>query len=300
MTDDPNVIVLPSRTSYSQANSMQTCSWRWALEKGFHVPQRPTWATVGGGAVHQATEWWDHWTLAGRWETDTAAVAKLFQDAFDKEIAERLEREPDYPVDTWRASGRASKQWPNKEDEGWWRENGPSHVMSWVTWRTNNPSWEIVNEESIGLLGIEVEVKTTFAGSEWIGYIDRVFHRNETELLIVDLKSGREPDSQEQLGGYKVGLEDQFGVTATWGAYWMSRTGSTSQFEDMRMWPRERVEYTYKVVRAQQERAEFLPKKSMMCSGCSVRDYCFAVNGAQSDTIPVPWEVSVEIPGPRA
>ena len=84
-----------------------------------------------------------------------------------------------------------------------------------------------------------------------------------------------------------------------WGAYWMGRTGSTSEPEDMRLWPRERLDHLYRVTREQQERGLFLPKKSNMCSGCSVRDYCFAVNGAQSDTVPTPWELVVEMPGSK-
>lgn len=288
-------IVLPPHSSYSQAASMQTCGWRWFLERGLRVPQRPSWATVAGGAVHKATEWWDNWTLSDRWEMDTTVIDQLFHNAFDEEIEERLKQEPDYTKDEWRASGRRSAKWPDKENEAYWRAEGPAHVRSWVTWRTNNPQWEIVNLETV--VGIELDVKAEIGGVAVRGFIDRLFHRNESELLVLDLKSGaREPDSADQLGTYRVLLEETYGISPTWGTYWMSRTGSTTAFEDLSLWPKERLDYTYRSVRAQQERAEFLAKKTNMCSGCSVRDYCFAVNGAQSDTIPLPWEVTVALP----
>ena len=300
MSSDTSV-ALPSTSSYSQASSMQTCSWRYVLERLIRVPQRPSWATVGGSAVHYATEVWDNWTLADEWVQDHATITKLWHDQFDRSIAEREEQEPDFPKAEWRASGRATKAWPNKENEDYWRAEGPSHVMAWVTWRTNNPSWEIVNiahpdAENGRLVGIEIPFTVPLGGVRVRGYIDRLFHRNETELLCVDLKSGNEPDSSDQLGTYSVALEEVYGVSPTWLAYWMSRTGGTTAFEDARMWPKERVEHLYRVTRAQQERGEFIPKKTRMCSGCSVRDYCLAMNGEKSDLIPTPWEIKVETP----
>lgn len=293
------VIKLPQTLSYSQMSSMQTCSWRWALERGFHVPQQPSWATVGGSAVHLATEWWDNWTLTGVWEKDRNRIAKLFNDAFDQSIEERLKQEPDFTKDQWRASGRASKAWPNKEDENWWRENGPSQVMSWVTWRTNNAGWEIA---TLGdKPGIELDFLVEIGGVKVRGYIDRLFHRNETELLVLDLKSGaREPESSDQLGTYKIGLEEQYGVTPTWGTYWMSRSGGTTELVDMSLYPKVRLDHSYSLTRKQQELGMFYPRKTAMCSGCSVKQFCYATNGSESDTLPLPWEVSVEVPDSNA
>jgi putative RecB family exonuclease len=297
MTD--NTITLPPHLSHSQVSSMTTCGWRWVLERGIRVPQQPSWATVAGSAIHTATEHFDNWTLSDEWVTDRPTIERIFQEAFDEEIDKRLKEEPDFTKDQWRASGRASKAWPNKENEEWWRANGPSHVMSWVTWRLNNPSWEIAyvpNDRGTMLPGIELPVTAKLGGVDVRGYVDRLFHRNETELMCVDIKTGQEPDSQEQLGTYSVALEETYGVTTTWGAYWLSRTGGTTTPEDMRMWPRERVEFTYKKVRERQERGDFLPKPSRLCGGCSVREFCFSANGAKSDEVPLPWELSVEVP----
>lgn len=296
---DKTVIRLPNHLSFSQVSSLRTCGWRYALEKGFHVPQQPSWATVGGGAIHTATEWWDNWTLADEWVTDRAQIEALFQKAFDQEIEERLKQEPDFTKDQWRASGRASKAWPNKENEEWWRSEGPSMVMSWVTWRTNNSQWEIAMLPGPGgeaRPGVELECKPRIGGGQVVQYVDRLFtNREQTQLLVVDIKSGREPESGEQIGSYGLGIEETYGVTPTWGAYWMARTGGTTAFEDMRLWTRERLDFIYSTANEMRRHAMFLPKKSMLCSGCSVRDYCLEVGGIHSDTVPTPWMVEVEI-----
>lgn len=294
-TADKTLIKLPNHMSHSQVSSLQTCGWRYVLEKGLHVPQQPSWATVGGSAVHTATEWWDNWTLNGEWVTDRPTIEKLFHDAFDKSIAERLEQEPDFTTDQWRASGRASKAWPNKEDEQWWRSEGPSQVMSWVTWRTNNAQWEIAMFGDQP--GIELECNPVIGGQPVKQFIDRAFTNPEqTDILLVDIKSGaRVPDSNEQVGAYGLGLEETFGVRARWGAYWLSRTGGTTQFVDLRLWSKDRLDHIYRTMQAVREQGLFLPKESNMCSGCSVRDYCFQVGGVHSDSMPTPWEIEVQI-----
>jgi len=301
-TTEKTIIRLPAHLSHSQCSSLQTCGWRYALEKGLHVPQQPSWATVGGGAVHTATEWWDNWTLNDQWVTDRPSIEELFNKAFDQEIEERLKQEPDYTKDQWRASGRASKAWPEKENEQWWRSEGPAMVMSWVTWRTNNSQWEIAMLPGPGgeaLPGIELEAKPTIGGVQVIQYIDRLFtNPDQTALLVVDIKSGREPESAQQLGSYGLGLEETYGVTPSHGAYWMARTGGTTALEDMRLWTRERLDHIYSTANEIRKQGLLLPKKSMMCSGCSVRDYCLEVGGSMSDTVPTPWGIEVELKTP--
>jgi hypothetical protein len=78
----------------------------------------------------------------------------------------------------------------------------------------------------------------------------------------------------------------------------MSRTGGTTSFEDLRLWPKERLDDIYRKSQVIREQGLFLPKKSNLCSGCSVRAYCFAEGGEHSDLVPVPWEIEVEIKSP--
>jgi len=104
------------------------------------------------------------------------------------------------------------------------------------------------------------------------------------------------PDSTDQLGTYKRLIEETYGVTPSHGCYWMSRTGGTTEMVDLSVYTKERVDYTYATVRDMQERGTFLPKESNLCSGCSVREYCFVKNGALSDTVPAPWQITTKLP----
>lgn len=293
-------VELPAHLSYSQASNLQKCSWQYALGRLLRAPEEPSWAATGGSAVHAATEEWDLETLKDNWITDPKVLEEFWIKAFDEAIDKALQY-TEYPVEQWRASGRASKQWPNKEDRAWWDDNGPGMVKSWVNWRMNNPAWELAwlpdPETGEAVAGIEVPGNVILAGLPVKFYIDRVLSNQDGQLLIVDLKSGREPDDATQLGTYHVGLRQQYDVTSTWGTYWMARTGMTTTFEDMRMWPDVRVEYTYEVARKTQEEGLLIAKRSSMCSGCSVRDSCYAYNGKNSDNFPLPWEVKVK---PRA
>jgi hypothetical protein len=61
-------------------------------------------------------------------------------DAFRASMAEAVEAGAGKP---WRAGGRATKQYPNKEDESWWMSEGPTMVHNYYNWRLGNPNLDI-------------------------------------------------------------------------------------------------------------------------------------------------------------
>lgn len=290
-----NVLTLPRNLSYSQVSSMQRCGLQWLLERGFKVPQIPSWARVGGSAVHSATEQWDLDAINnGTWDTSLDAAVAYFEAAFENEITETMKNEESPDTSSWRPTGRATKEWPNRKDEAWWRANGPLHVAAWARWRTNS-GLEIafVGDH----IGVEVPGEIEVAGVPVRFYVDRVFQAADRSLLAVDIKTGdRAPDDDTQLGVYAYCLEKQYGVRVRWGAYWMGKTGSTGISYDLDTWPAARVEHMFTSTRTMQRLGIFLPKVTNMCSGCGVIDYCAAKGGAKAHEIPLPWEVSVVDP----
>ncbi len=38
----------------------------------------------------------------------------------------------------WRAGGRATKAYPEKENDIWWQDNGPQMVDNFIQWWRNN------------------------------------------------------------------------------------------------------------------------------------------------------------------
>lgn len=54
----------PGRFSFSALDKWTTCEKRWELAYLYPTPRRSGWASVGGSAVHLATERWDAWNVS--------------------------------------------------------------------------------------------------------------------------------------------------------------------------------------------------------------------------------------------
>jgi len=176
-----NHVPLPAHLSYSQVTSMLHCGESWRLSRGLHMPEAPAWALVGGSAVHKASEEFD-------WDQDTNPHT-LFEHAFEDCIQAEIDKAPADFTDpaTWRASGRRSKAFPDKENEAFWRANGPTFVANWINWRANSPL-EIWRDDA-GKMAVELEATVELAGFPVKVFIDRVMV-GPSGLVIVDLKSG--------------------------------------------------------------------------------------------------------------
>jgi hypothetical protein len=178
----------------------------------------------------------------------------------------------------WRTGGRASKAWPNGEDESWWRIEGPKQIETYVAWREANPN--LVVWDHAGVPAIEMNVSAIVGDITVKGFIDRVFVDVETgELLIVDLKTGKNtPHSPLQLAFYRLLLEKTVGITATFGAYWMSRSGTLSTVHNLDRYSEDMLYRWLSNVKKSIELGLFTPHVGMMCGSCGVREYCYAVN----------------------
>jgi hypothetical protein len=281
---------LPAWLSYSQASSYLRCGEAYRLERLVGAPSRPGWALPGGSAVHEATEEYDRALHAGTplsddWDT-------LFNEHFNGCIADQ-EKRSGMSKSEFRASGRASKQYPNKEDEAWWRENGPVMVARWASWRANTP-WNLYVFDD-DTPAIEVMFEIVVGGTPLRGAIDRVFITPENEIVLLDLKSGREPDSDLQLGTYAKAMRDQYTVPATWGTYWMARTGSNTPCHPLDLYSDAYLDHHYGEARRGMEAGLFPAKVSNMCGSCGVRDACWAVGGKDAAKFsPLPVDKIVE------
>jgi putative RecB family exonuclease len=285
--------VLPDHLSYSQASSWQRCQEQVRLERLLKIPSRPNWASVGGSAVHSATEAWDIRTLSGDFTADDHTLEADFDAAFEDAITRELDRGHGFPTSEWRATGRATKEWPDKRDDKWWRVNGPLMLRRWVNWRMNN-TWEIADVG--GKAAIEVPFEVELGGIMVQGFIDRVFtNPQRTSLLCVDLKSGRKPDDITQLGTYTLALDEVYNCRPDWACYWMGEDGGTTAIESMASWTRARLDYLYGSIKEQQEQGVFLPHVTNMCGSCGVRASCYAVDGELSHLVPKPWEKGFDI-----
>jgi len=308
---------VPNNLSFSQTSNLvgDYCGASYFYERVLGKPARPGWAMLGGSALHEASETWD-WTVLneGNIDQDPRYLHRIFGEAMDKQISRTEERTP-YPKEEWNLSGRVIKTktsldgGPNRKDEAWWREMGPQMLFTWTSWRLNS-AWEIATfedpENGAPVVGIETEYWTEIGPAPSHGFVDRVFEMmvdGVMEYLVVDLKSGREPDDTAQLGSYRLGLQRRYGINPRWGAFWLGGTGATTPLTPLRdLWPDERVEQRYEKARRVQLAGDFTHKPSNLCGSCGVRDYCPIAGGSKAAATVQPWskEVTIQVAPPKS
>ena len=110
--------------SHSSLSTWLDCGERFYLERVAGAPQSKAWYLIGGSAFHTATEWLDR----GEMGDPTAAFLLAWNQQCGKELV-------GVDIATVRAGGKATKEWPNKEDQAWWLHHGPIMVAQYVAWR---------------------------------------------------------------------------------------------------------------------------------------------------------------------
>jgi putative RecB family exonuclease len=178
----------------------------------------------------------------------------------------------------WRAGGRATKDYPDKENGDWWARHGAGMVQNWIDWREQSHGLELwVTPE--GIPAIELGVNVELGGVPVKMALDRVFKSQTGDLVVVDLKTGKNtPSSDFQLGMYAVGMELTFGVRPKYGTYWAAREGVTTELIDLSKWTVERVSDI--VVQFDKARREgiFIPNFDH-CKMCNFVSVCKYQNG---------------------
>lgn len=243
--------------SFSSVSTYLSCAEKYRLTRVERVPTVPSWALIAGKAVHTATE------LA---DTEPAMTA---EQAWDKAWAAELAQVED--VAAVRATGRATKEWPNKEDAAYWTQHGPEHVQRWIDWREGN----ITQPKGAAMLGIEVPFHVEIAGVPVRGFIDRTLVDHHGQMIVLDLKSGSKTPDPYQLGVYTCALEAMGEPRPALGSYFMTRTGKV-EMHAMARFTQEKVGRWLGFVQQAIELELFPPNTSSWCSSCDVRPHCTA------------------------
>lgn len=280
-----------TRLSYSAVSTFRRCGEQFRLTRVIGLREQPSWASVGGRAAHAVTEARDLWREFG---IDNEKPSE-FGDALDVEIANE-EKWTGVPKSEWKAGGRASKEWPDKQGEKWWRAEGPLMVGRWEQWLNSRPGMSIAQLPD-GRPGVEVEVKGTLGGVEILGYVDRVLV-SEHGPGAVDLKFGsKTPDNQEQNGLYGLMYEQMFGERLLWATFFMGRTGTATPPELLDRWYDGTLDPDYALAWKLIQEGSFLASPGQHCDFlCGVKPYCrlMGTNDKRLTYLPSPV-----LPGPR-
>jgi hypothetical protein len=171
-----------------------------------------------------------------------------------------------------RVAGRATKLNPNKEDATWWYEQGSIWTDNYILWRKNNPNWKLWTTPQ-GAKAIELELNPVISGVPVKMFIDRIFEV-DGKLVIVDLKTSRaRPQSDLQLGFYKIGVEMMLGVEVNLGNYWMSRESGTGEMIDLSRYTQDTLEYFVDGFDKARKAGIFLPNLQS-CNFCGLTEHC--------------------------
>lgn len=217
-----------------------------------------------------------------------------WSDYWDEALDETTTRSPSFEYDEYYRSGRASKDWPDKETPEWWAVNGPKFVKSWQQWRKHCglKIWEFPDEET-GELAPAIEIRTWAYGPrdiELLSVLDRVMVDSSDDLYIVDIKSGSfTPPWPLQLILNNVGLFETYGVRAKWGGFWKARKGGIEpRWFDLSIYDDDWVWEQVAKAKEIRDRQLFIPSPNNLCnSACGVRQHCVAMGGTPFFPIPV-------------
>lgn len=274
----------PKHLSHSARDTLTRCPRSYFLRYFTEAPRRPAVWSVGGSAVHEATEHWDlAYVATGEdpgWTRDT--VWEAWTDAFDKFYNEAVETEPNETK--WGQGGA--------ENSGAWREMGVDFVQHYIDWRLRSP-WEIAvmpDDEP----AIELDVSGMLPGCpvEIKGYIDRVMWDPVFEQHVIpDIKSGKKPPATgEQFETYKALLEVKYGIKARIGVHFLNRRATTGRAFDLSEITPEGVgaEFGEAWTRMREHRTKrSWPATKDGCWICDQQASCYEIGGplaAQFDT----------------
>lgn len=274
------------RFSYSTLAKLDACPSKLYLSKGTPYKGVPSWAGVGGRAAHSLFEAWDREPEHPMWINMWDECAN---EIFDEKIREEIDK-TGVPSEEWRVSGRASKAWPDKETEAWWRHHLPEMGKLYAAWRHAHPelvSWITPDGEE----AIELEIKVRIPGVEtpYLAFIDKVFQDTSKggALVICDYKSGSmPPEDLTQLITYASLVEIRYGIRPSFGAIYSARKGELIPIlrDGKTLMPLSHVSTdTWLKGVQQRERiislGEFPAKPGRHCGWCDVRQACTWANG---------------------
>lgn len=248
------------KTSNSQLETYSNCSYAWYLSKVKRVkPMTAAWF-MHGTAVHTALEKWEE---SGR-QIDPVPV---FETEYKRIIREELVEFPD--ESEWIRGGRKSRQTDILER----LDKGKAQIKAWMDFAYEQPwcIWTLPDGNPALEVGFELEL----AGQIVVGYIDAIIQDAETgEVMVVDWKSGsKAPESDRQLGLYRLAVKELFGLDVARGGYGMLKDASI-RWHDLSRYRREVLEADYGGLLRGIEAGSFIKRPGQGCFVCTVKKHC--------------------------
>lgn len=259
--------------SVSQLLTYRACPQEYFLERvaldifGRRIWQRPAAWFPMGTAVHAAAEAFE---LHDR-TMSLEDMNEVFTETYTTDVRKYLDRGT---MDTWFHSGR----YGGEEDIERRFKVGLEHVARYRKYYTegSGASQQIVwlGPDSERTRVVELPFDVRIGEVRVKGFIDAAVHHGDF-VVVRDNKTGAKPGNPFQLATYGVALKLQYGVTAHYGDFFMTKTGKPTGVIDLSEWPEERVAAEFEALELGIGEGRFTATpEASMCSRCSVNAYC--------------------------
>lgn len=281
LTDDPATWqAVPDHTSVSQVQLMGECGMKYWLRYRRGAPDRPSWAMVGGSALHGCIEEIEKAFATRPDEMHILEhVPELWKLQFTAQIQRTAAENPLFPIETWHASKSG------KEDRAWWDADGPEMVHRYLEWRAKwvAEGWELIRDAQGPI--VEREFLIFAGGGPVKGFIDSAwYHPMRQQVAIIDAKSGASaPPDYFQPATYATALKQMLGATVQpfgWlGGYWDARKGQlTGPLVDLSArHPQAEIEHRFSTLNRMNQAQIYMPNTNSAyggCGSCSLKRSC--------------------------
>lgn len=253
--------------SVSQMKQVTKCGESFALSRGFRGPRPPArpWAqTAGGIAFHE---------MLLRWEKSGRSIDPYttFDEEWEKALDDHLGKQPNR--DLWMAP--PGTKYPKTTIKAVYKRFVEKDIPNYIT-RCEEAEWEIYRLED-GELALELPFEVQLGEVKVRGQIDRIQWWPELGLISSeDTKTGspKDEDDPRQLGLYRFGAMEQYGIDLTHSRYWYTKVDRGSEWVDLTRFTKAELAKDYaKLDRIIQEDL-LLPNPGEQCKVCDVRPYC--------------------------
>ena len=265
--------------SYSSLSNYIRCGHAYQLTKRYNVQEKPAWWSIGGSAIHNATQEMDEHNLL---DLEGMDLELFWHQHIDNCIKEAVQQ--GWDLQNLRASKvRSDKDpfYPN-EDETWWRFKGLEMLINYRDWRKQSP-WKIANINNTPAIEIGL-IPSISTGKPVKMFLDRVFMNNDGDLVIVDLKTGKStPRTPLQLAFYAWGLSllPDNPIKVTKGCYYNLRSNKMTETFDLGR-HKNMVDALLTRFQLAVENDVYVPNTEN-CDTCGVQQSCFFGSGTLDD-----------------
>lgn len=251
--------------SLSSLKLYSQCSMSWKYQKFDKVPEQPAAWLPQGTAFGRVAEMWEK---THRLMGSTVQEA-MYYESFDAEVEKYKERQPD--LKKWLTlppSTKVENDIKNRRERGWnqwvtYRDRCIAEENEWRVWRTPD-----------GEPAVEVSFRVDFGYGPIRGYVDIVKEWASGEITVDDLKTGNREKSTRQLGVYRLGLNEVFGLSINRGGFYYAKDNTYSKMYDLEVWTEDLLRDQFEAQERGIQNRVFIPNVGDFCALCPARNQC--------------------------